>query len=151
MLAPTTIFHSVISFMTNTDLQHYAGDQHLSIFSQLFFVIPNLFLSAAVGLCALTAIIRALRGEETVGNFFVDMWRVLVYTFVPIALIAGVLFLHQGMPMTYGRRSRSRRSRRGRWASPTRVRPRPQRIVVGPWPPSSPSRCWARTAGGSTA
>jgi len=101
MLSPTTIFHSVISFMTNTDLQHYAGDQHLSTFSQLFFVIPNLFLSAAVGLCALTAIIRLLRGQTLIGNFFVDMWRVVAYAFLPIALIAGVLYLQQGMPMTY--------------------------------------------------
>ncbi len=43
MLAPTTIFHSVVSFITNTNLQHYSGDQHFSIFSQLFFCIPNFF------------------------------------------------------------------------------------------------------------
>ena len=151
MLSPTTIFHSVISFMTNTDLQHYAGDQHLSNFSQLFFVIPNLFLSAAVGLCALAAIIRLLRGQTLVGNFFVDMWRVVVYAFVPIALIAGLLYLQQGMPMTYrsahevavldagsmGTSGQGDRSRRRSWSAP--------------WRPSSPSRCWARTAGGSTA
>ena len=50
MLAPTTIFHSVVSFMTNTDLQHYSGDRHLSNFSQIFWAITNFFLSAAVGL-----------------------------------------------------------------------------------------------------
>src|SRR5271167_1066809 len=63
MLGPTTIFNTVISFMTNTNLQHYSGDQHFSNFSQIFFILPNMFLSASVGLCALTAIIRALRGE----------------------------------------------------------------------------------------
>ena len=42
MLAPSTIFNSVVSFMTNTDLQHYSGDQHLSNFSQIFFGIANL-------------------------------------------------------------------------------------------------------------
>ena len=78
MLAPSTIFHSAISFMTNTNLQHYSGDQHLSNFSQIFFILSNMFLSAAVGFCALTAIIRAFRGEKFVGNFFVDMWRVVV-------------------------------------------------------------------------
>jgi len=46
MLSPTTIFHSVISFMTNTDLQHYSGDQHFSNFSQIFFCLPMFFLSA---------------------------------------------------------------------------------------------------------
>jgi len=101
MLAPSTIFNTVISFMTNTNLQHYSGDQHFSNFSQLMFVAPNMFLSAAVGLCALTAIIRALRGEPTVGNFFVDMWRVVVYMFVPAALICGTIFIQQGTPMTY--------------------------------------------------
>src|SRR5580693_9760203 len=76
ILAPSVIFNTVISFMTNTNLQHYAGDQHLSNFSQIFFILPNMFLSASVGFCALSAIIRAFRGEATVGNFFVDMWRV---------------------------------------------------------------------------
>ena len=65
MLAPTTIFHSVVSFMTNTDLQHYSGDQHLSNFSQIVWAISNLFLSAAIGLSALVAIIRALRSDPT--------------------------------------------------------------------------------------
>src|SRR5262245_34930876 len=45
LLAPSTIFHSAASFITNTDLQHYAGEQQLSNFSQLFFGITNLFLS----------------------------------------------------------------------------------------------------------
>jgi potassium-transporting ATPase potassium-binding subunit len=100
MLAPSTIFNTVISFMTNTNLQHYSGDQHLSNFSQIFFILPNMFLSAAVGLCALTAIIRLFRGQSQIGNFFVDMWRVVVYMFVPIALVVGTIFIHEGMPMT---------------------------------------------------
>src|SRR5215472_9782107 len=74
MLAPTTIFSSVASFMTNTNLQHYSGDVHFSNFSQLFFLLANQYISAAVGFCALAAIIRALRGQTKVGNFFVDMW-----------------------------------------------------------------------------
>src|SRR5262245_50157082 len=101
MLEPTTIFNSVASFMTNTNLQHYSGDVHFSNFSQLFFIIANMFISASVGFCALTAIIRLFRGEKTIGNYFVDMWRVLVYMFVPACLIIGVIFMQQGMPMTY--------------------------------------------------
>src|SRR5580658_2208727 len=101
MLAPTTIFNTVISFMTNTNLQHYSGDQHLSNFSQIFFILPNMFLSASVGFCALAAIIRAFRGEATLGNYFVDMWRVCMYIYLPVALIFGVLFMHEGMPMTF--------------------------------------------------
>jgi K+-transporting ATPase ATPase A chain len=101
ILPPTAIFNSTISFMTNTNLQHYSGDQHLSNFSQMFFCIPNCFLSAAVGLCALTAIIRLFRGEKKIGNYFVDMWRVVVYIFLPMAFIISLVFLQQGMPMTY--------------------------------------------------
>jgi K+-transporting ATPase ATPase A chain len=100
MLSPTTIFNSVVSFMTNTNLQHYSGDQHFSNFSQIFFCIANMFLSAAIGFCALTMIIRAFRGEKQVGNFFLDMWRVVIYIFFPMALIVSVIFLQQGMPMT---------------------------------------------------
>src|ERR1700749_2404070 len=97
MLFPSTIFNPVISFMTNTNLQHYSGDQHFSNFSQIFFILPNMFLSASVGFCALTAIIRAFRGQATLGNYFVDMWRVLVYIYLPVALIIGIIFMHEGM------------------------------------------------------
>jgi potassium-transporting ATPase potassium-binding subunit len=101
MLSPTTIFHSVVSFMTNTDLQHYSGDVHFSNFSQIFFCITNFFLSASIGFCALTAIIRAFRGDLHLGNFFKDMWRVVMYMFLPLAFILSLFFLQQGSPMTY--------------------------------------------------
>jgi K+-transporting ATPase ATPase A chain len=100
MLAPSAIFNSVASFMTNTDLQHYSGEQHMSNFSQIFFGIANMFISAAIGLSALTAIIRAFRSDASIGNFFLDMWRVLIYMFVPIAFVFAVLFISQGSPMT---------------------------------------------------
>ncbi len=101
LIFPSTIFQAVTSFMTNTDLQHYSGEQVLSNFSQIFFGIAMLFISAAVGLCALTAIIRALRGDSLIGNYFVDMWRTVVYMFVPVALIVSLVFIQQGSPMTY--------------------------------------------------
>ena len=55
-LEPSTIFNTVISFTTDANLQHYSGDQHFSSFSQIFLILPNRFLSAAVGLCARTAL-----------------------------------------------------------------------------------------------
>jgi K+-transporting ATPase ATPase A chain len=100
MLAPTTIFNTVCSFLTNTNLQHYSGEQHLSYFSQLFFICWNMFVSASVGFCALTAIIRALRGDKDMGNFYKDMWRVVAYIFVPAALFMGILLMADGVPMT---------------------------------------------------
>lgn len=101
LLSPSVIFHSVASFMTNTDLQHYAGEQHLSLFSQIFFCIVNFFLSPAIGLGALMAIIRALRGDALLGNFFVDIWRAVVYLFLPLSFVIALLFLHEGSPMTF--------------------------------------------------
>lgn len=100
MVAPTTIFNTVCSFLTNTNLQHYSGEQHLSYFSQLFTICWYMFVSASVGFCCLVAIIRALRSEPHVGNFYLDMWRVVAYTFVPIAFLMGVLLMAAGIPMT---------------------------------------------------
>ena len=100
MLSPSTIFNTVTSFMTNTNLQHYSGDQHFSYFSQLTFILWNMFLSASVGLCSLAAIIRALRGDSHLGNYYLDMWRVVVYMFVPCSLIVAVPMLAAGQPMT---------------------------------------------------
>ena len=100
MLAPTTMFNSVISFLTNTNLQHYSGEQHLSYFSQLFFVCWNMFLSASVGFCGLVAIIRALRSDPHMGNYYLDMWRVCAYTFIPASVVMAVLLLAEGVPMT---------------------------------------------------
>ncbi len=123
LLSPSTIFNSVASFMTNTDLQHYSGDQHLSNFSQIFFCITNLFVSAAIGFSTLVAIIRSLRSDALVGNFFIDMWRVVVYMFVPLAFIFAVIFLQQGSPMTYTSSVQ---------VAPLEQGAKPQTIVVGP-------------------
>jgi K+-transporting ATPase ATPase A chain len=100
MLSPTTIFNSAVSFMTNTNLQHYSGEQHLSYLSQLLFVVWNMFTSAAVGFCALAAVTRGLRGDRDMGNFYLDMWRVVVYVFLPASLIGGAVLMASGVPMT---------------------------------------------------
>ena len=132
MLFPSTIFNSVISFMTNTNIQHYSGDVHLSNFSQIFFCICNMFLSASVGFCALVAIIRAFRGESCLGNYFVDMWRVLVYMFLPAALIFGVIFLSQGSPMTLRSSYQVSTLEAGAMGTTDKGAVKKQTIVVGP-------------------
>ena len=101
MLAPTTIFNSVSSFLTNTNLQHYSGEVHLSYWSQVVFVVWNMFVSASVGFCALTAVTRGLRGDAHMGNYYLDMWRVVAYLFTPASLLAGVLLMAAGVPMTF--------------------------------------------------
>jgi K+-transporting ATPase ATPase A chain len=100
MLSPSTIFNTSTSFLTNTNLQHYSGDQHLSHFSQIVFVIWNMFVSAAVGFCAFAAIIRGLRGDAHMGNFYVDMWRVVMYVFLPCSFVVSIVLIAAGSPMT---------------------------------------------------
>ncbi len=99
-LAPTTAFNTAVSFLTNTNLQHYSGEQHLSYFSQLTAILWNMFVSASVGFCALAAITRGLRGDTHMGNYYVDMWRVVAYVFFPASLVMGVLLMADGVPMT---------------------------------------------------
>jgi K+-transporting ATPase ATPase A chain len=100
MLCPSTIFHTAASFLTNTNQQHYAGEVHLSYFSQLFFIGWKQILSPVIGMCALLAIIRGLRGDAHMGNFHVDLWRGVAYWFVPICFVAAVLLIASGVPMT---------------------------------------------------
>ena len=148
MLEPTTIFHSVISFMTNTNLQHYSGDQSFSNFSQIFFILPNMFLSASIGFCALAAIIRAFRGEATVGNFFVDMWRVAMYIYVPVSLVFGVIFMQQGMPMTYASTEVATTLESGSMGLDDKGQAKPQTIVVGPLAAVIPIKMLGTNGGG---
>src|ERR1039458_9465666 len=148
MLSPTTIFHTVISFITNTDLQHYSGDQHFSNFSQIFFGFTIFFLSGAIGLCSLTAIIRALRGEEKIGNFFVDMWRVVVYMFLPIAFVFSLIFMQQGMPMTFQSTYQVSTLEPAAMGTADNGQPKQQTIVVGPLAAFTPMKMLGTNGGG---
>jgi K+-transporting ATPase ATPase A chain len=134
--------------MTNTNLQHYSGDQHLSNFSQIFFILPNMFLSASVGFCALAAIIRAFRGEATVGNFFVDMWRVAIYIYLPVSLIFGVIFMQQGMPMTYASTEMATTLEPGSMGLDDKGQAKQQTIVVGPVAAVIPIKMLGTNGGG---
>jgi K+-transporting ATPase ATPase A chain len=100
MLAPTMIFHTATSFLSNTNQQHYSGEVHLSYFSQLFFICWKQFITPSIGLCALVAIIRGLRGDKDMGNFYVDLWRSVVYLFIPLAFVVAALLVAGGSPMT---------------------------------------------------
>src|SRR5262245_60628854 len=89
LLAPWTNSNTAASFVPNPNVQHYAGEQPLSYFSQVVVIIWLMFVSAAVGFCALTAMIRGLRGDPHMGNYYLDMWRVVVYVFLPASLLMG--------------------------------------------------------------
>ena len=148
MIEPTTIFNTVISFATNTDIQHYSGDQTFSNFSQIFFCIPMFFLSAAIGLCALTAIIRAFRSDSNLGNFFLDMWRVVIYLFLPAALALSIVFLAQGMPMTFQSAYQVNTLEPAAMGTDNNNQPKQQTIVVGPLAAFVPMKMLGTNGGG---
>lgn len=94
-------FHTVISFGTNTNLQHYNGERTLSIFSQMTAIQFLQFTSAATGLCVAIAMIRGfISGSKDMGNFHVDFVRSLTRIFLPMCLIASIAFVGFGVPQT---------------------------------------------------
>ena len=76
-MEPSLSFNTIISFMTNTNLQHYSGESGLSYFSQMMVIIFMMFTSAATGFSVAMAFVRGLAGKaKTVGNFYVDLIRI---------------------------------------------------------------------------
>ena len=147
-LAPSTIFNTVISFSTNTDIQHYSGDVVFSNFSQLFFCLPMFFLSASIGFCALTAIIRAFRSDPDVGNFFLDMWRVVMYAFLPAVFVLSIVFLIQGMPMTFQSDTQVSTLEPAAMGTTDSGQAKKQTIVVGPLAAFVPMKMLGTNGGG---
>lgn len=96
----TLSFNTIISFMTNTNLQHYSGESGLSYFSQLMVITFMMFVSAASGYAACIAFIRGLAGKtkECVGNFYMDMVRVITRILLPFSFVGGLLLVWQGVP-----------------------------------------------------
>jgi K+-transporting ATPase ATPase A chain len=132
MLAPTTIFSTVCSFLSNTNLQHYSGEVHLSYFSQVFFICWKQFLTPVIGLCALVAIIRGLRGDKHLGNFYLDLWRGVVYLFLPLSFVVAVLLLAGGSPMTFEGNARAATVEPGTMGTEDDGSAKPQEIARGP-------------------
>ena len=147
-LSATTVFNTVTSFMTNTNLQHYSGDQHLSHFSQVGFIIWNMFTSAAVGFCVLAAIIRGLRGDAHMGNYYKDMWRVVVYAFIPMSLAMGVLLMADGQPMTFEGQAKIATVEPDAMGTAEDGTPNPQMIVRGPVAAMMPIKHLGTNGGG---
>jgi K+-transporting ATPase ATPase A chain len=99
-LEPSLAFNTSASFTSNTNLQHYSGEQSLSYFSQLFALMWLQFVSAATGIAAVTALSRGLAGRTSLGNFFQDLWRAAALVLLPLSLIVAPLLVLCGMPMT---------------------------------------------------
>ncbi|MGH2270843.1 potassium-transporting ATPase subunit KdpA [Anaerohalosphaeraceae bacterium U12dextr] len=99
-LSPDLIFHTVASFTSNTNLQHYSGEVSLSYFSQIFGLMWLQFVSAATGIAALTALARGLAGKTLLGNFYRDLMRATFLVLLPLAVAVAVFLLLGGVPMT---------------------------------------------------
>jgi len=131
-LSPSTVFNTAVSFLTNTNLQHYSGEQHLSYFSQLTAILGNMFVSAAVGFCALAAVIRGLRGDAHLGNYYVDMGRVVVGIFLPASLLMGVVLMARGVPMTFEAAAEVAPAEPGSMGADDAGKAKPQKVARGP-------------------
>ncbi len=96
---PDLAFNTIISFMTNTNLQHYSGESGLSYLSQMLVITMMMFSSAATGYAACMAMVRGLCGKG-MGNYFVDMVRITTRVLIPLSLVAGIFMIASGSPQT---------------------------------------------------
>ncbi|GGJ07532.1 potassium-transporting ATPase potassium-binding subunit [Paenibacillus hunanensis] len=98
-MSPDLAFNTAISFLTNTNLQHYSGESGLSLFSQMSAIIFMMFISPATGIAASIAFMRGLAGKP-MGNFFVDLVRAITRILLPLCVVAALIFISQGVPQT---------------------------------------------------
>jgi potassium-transporting ATPase potassium-binding subunit len=95
--------NTVVSFATNTNLQHYAGEVSLSYFSQMSAIQFLQFTSAATGVCVMAAMVRGMKAGSThMGNFYVDFVRVLTRILLPLCLVAAIVLVALGIPQSLG-------------------------------------------------
>ena len=95
--------NTVASFVTNTNWQYYGGETTMSYLSQMAGLAVQNFVSAAVGMAVLAAVIRGLsrRSTNELGNFWRDLYRSLVYVLLPLALVLAVVLISQGVMQTF--------------------------------------------------
>jgi len=91
--------NTAVSFITNTNWQNYAGEQAVSYLTQMVGLTVHNFVSAATGMAIVIALIRgfARRRSDTIGNFWVDLTRGILYILLPLSLVAAILLVSQGV------------------------------------------------------
>ncbi len=99
---PALSWNTATSFVTNTNWQNYGGEETMSYLSQMIALTVQQFVTPAVGICVALGVIRGFsrRGSPTIGNFWVDTVRGLLYVLLPIATVAGLIFVAQGAIQT---------------------------------------------------
>jgi len=114
--------NTVVSFATNTNLQHYAGEQSLSYLSQMTAIQFLQFTSAATGISMGVAMVRGfVVGSKNLGNFYVDFVRSLTRLLIPLCFVAALVLVWLGVPQTLSG-----------YTPVTTVEGLPQTILVGP-------------------
>jgi K+-transporting ATPase ATPase A chain len=98
-MEPMLAFNTAISFMTNTNLQHYSGESGLSYLSQMIAIVFMMFTAPSTALAVAIAFMRGLAGKP-MGNFFVDLTRAITRIFLPIAFVSALIFVTLGVPQT---------------------------------------------------
>ena len=94
-------FNTVVSFATNTNLQHYNGETTLSYFSQMTAIQFLQFTSAATGICMGVAMVRGfVTNSKDLGNFYADFVRTLTRILIPMCLVASLILVAMGVPQT---------------------------------------------------
>jgi K+-transporting ATPase ATPase A chain len=93
-------FNTSISFVTNTNWQSYVPETTMSYLTQMAGLTVHNFVSAATGIVLAIALVRgfARRSAQTVGNFWVDLTRCVLYILLPISIVVALFFVWQGMP-----------------------------------------------------
>lgn len=96
-------FNTAVSFVTNTNWQAYSGEAQLSYFSQMLGLGVQNFVSPAVGLAVLVVLCRGLtrQSSDSLGNFWVDLTRAVLYGLLPLCLLLALLLVWQGVPQTF--------------------------------------------------
>jgi K+-transporting ATPase ATPase A chain len=93
--------NTAVSFITNTNLQHYAGDQQLSILSQMAAITFTMFVAPASAIAAAFAFIRSfIRKNFGLGNFYMDFIRVILTLLLPVSFVSALILMIMGVPQT---------------------------------------------------
>ena len=102
-VASPLALNTTASFVTNTNWQFYGGEATMSYLSQMAGLAVQNFVSAAVGMAVLVAVIRgfARRNSSSIGNFWRDLYRSLVYILLPLSIVLAVVLVSQGVVQTF--------------------------------------------------
>jgi len=102
-VSPDSSFNTAISFATNTNWQGYGGESTMSYLTQMLGLTVQNFVSAAVGMAVLIALIRGFtrRQSATIGNFWVDTTRSVLYILLPLSLVFALVLVSQGVVQTF--------------------------------------------------